>query len=88
MKSQEQLDKMSNRELRHYIMDELKIMGIVSKAKNREELYAIIGNSTQVPSVLIPCSIQIDSGNPVMFQYPAGKTKKDLLTHIYNFFQS
>ena len=99
VKSDEELSKMSDRELRKYILEELKIVGVVSKAKNIEQLLNIIKNYKEdnclipvtkqsLPQQTIPikCHIRIDEDKEYILPYPAGKTKKNFINYIKDFF--
>jgi hypothetical protein len=87
VKTREQCEAMSNRELREYIRTTLH-MGL-GDAKNKEDLLHLIFGNPQthiLEKKETPCTILLDGIQTLKFTYPKGKTQKDLVNHLYDFF--
>jgi hypothetical protein len=63
-----------------------------TKAKSLQKLTQFLSTVKPADSCSVKpadsCSIQINNDMPINYKYPVGKTKDELIAHIYNFFNT
>jgi hypothetical protein len=71
------------------IQDENVRLGLARCAnETKDKSIQKLRNYLLSPKPSVACKIQLDSDMPLDYKYPVGKTKSDLVAHIYAFFNS
>jgi hypothetical protein len=71
------------------IQDENVKYGLARCAnETKEKSIQKLRNYLLTPKQPMTCRIRLDSDSPLEYCYPIGKTKSDLVAHIYSFFNS